>query len=43
MVMRGVEREPSFMDTNVPSVGVPEDEKTRDEFMSIVNRRSQRE
>lgn len=42
MVMRGVEQESSFMETNVLRGGFLEDERTRDEFMSIVNRRGQR-
>lgn len=43
MVMRGVEQESSFMETNVLRGEFLEDERTRDEFMSIVNRRGQRE
>jgi GTP cyclohydrolase I len=43
MVMRGVEQESSFMETNVLRGEFRDDEKTRDEFMSIVNRRGQRE
>ena len=42
MVMRGVEQESSFMETNVLRGEFLEDERTRDEFMSIVNRRGQR-
>ncbi|HEX9163314.1 MAG TPA: GTP cyclohydrolase I [Thermoanaerobaculia bacterium] len=41
MVMRGVEQESSFMETNVLRGEVLEDERTRVEFMSIVNRRGQ--
>ena len=43
MVMRGVEQESSFMETNVLRGEFLEDEKTRHEFMSIVNRRGSRE
>src|SRR5437764_7349264 len=43
MVMRGVEQESSFMETNVLRGEVRDDTRTRDEFMSIVNRRGQRE
>jgi GTP cyclohydrolase I len=43
MVMRGVEQESSFMETNVLRGEFLEDERTRDEFMSIVNRRGKRE
>jgi GTP cyclohydrolase IA len=43
MVMRGVEQESSFMETNVLRGEFLNDEKTRQEFMSIVNRRGQRE
>ena len=43
MVMRGVEQESSFMETNVLRREFLEDEKTRHEFMSIVNRRGSRE
>jgi GTP cyclohydrolase IA len=42
MVMRGVEQESSFMETNVLRGDFLSDEKTRQEFMSIVNRRGQR-
>jgi len=42
MVMRGVEQESSFMETNVLRGEFRQDEKTREEFMSIVNRRGQR-
>jgi GTP cyclohydrolase IA len=42
MVMRGVEQESSFMETNVLRGAFLTDEKTRHEFMSIVNRRGQR-
>ncbi|MEO8217903.1 MAG: GTP cyclohydrolase I, partial [Acidobacteriota bacterium] len=41
MVMRGVEQESSFMETNVLRGAFLSDEKTRHEFMSIVNRRGQ--
>jgi GTP cyclohydrolase I len=43
MVMRGVEQESSFMETNVLRGEFLDDERTRQEFMSIVNRRGQRE
>jgi GTP cyclohydrolase I len=43
MVMRGVEQEQSFMETNVLRGDFLKDEKTRQEFMSIVNRRGSRE
>jgi len=43
MVMRGVEQESSFMETNVLRGELLNDERTRQEFMSIVNRRGQRE
>ena len=39
MVMRGVEQESSFMETNVLRGTFLKDERTRHEFMSIVNRR----
>jgi GTP cyclohydrolase I len=39
MVMRGVEQESSFMETNVLRGAFLNDERTRQEFMSIVNRR----
>jgi GTP cyclohydrolase IA len=42
MVMRGVEQESSFMETNVLRGNFLSDERTREEFMSIVNRRGQR-
>ena len=42
MIMRGVEQESSFMETNVLRGTFLQDERTRDEFMSIVNRRGQR-
>ena len=42
MVMRGVEQEESFMETNVLRGELLEDERTRQEFMSIVNRRGDR-
>ncbi|HVT46072.1 MAG TPA: GTP cyclohydrolase I [Thermoanaerobaculia bacterium] len=42
MVMRGVEQESSFMETNVLRGNFLGDERTRQEFMSIVNRRGQR-
>jgi GTP cyclohydrolase I len=42
MVMRGVEQESSFMETNVLKGEFLDDERTRQEFMSIVNRRGQR-
>jgi GTP cyclohydrolase I len=41
MVMRGVEQESSFMETNVLRGDFLNDERTRTEFMSIVNRRGQ--
>jgi GTP cyclohydrolase IA len=41
MVMRGVEQESSFMETNVLRGEFLDDERTRQEFMSIVNRRGQ--
>ena len=43
MVMRGVEQESSFMETNVLRGDFLADERTRQEFMSIVSRRGQRE
>ena len=43
MVMRGVEQESSFMETNVLRGNFLSDERTRQEFMSIVNRRGQRD
>jgi GTP cyclohydrolase I len=43
MVMRGVEQESSFMETNVLRGEFLEDERTRHEFMSIVNRRGEKE
>jgi len=43
MVMRGVEQESSFMETNVLRGAFLEDERTRQEFMSIVNRRGDRQ
>jgi GTP cyclohydrolase I len=43
MVMRGVEQEQSFMETNVLRGSFLNDERTREEFMSIVNRRGSRE
>jgi GTP cyclohydrolase I len=43
MVMRGVEQESSFMETNVLRGEFLNDERTRIEFMSIVNRRGQKE
>jgi GTP cyclohydrolase IA len=43
MVMRGVEQEQSFMETNVLRGAFLQDERTRQEFMSIVNRRGTRE
>ena len=43
MVMRGVEQESSFMETDVLRGQLLSDERTRQEFMSIVNRRGQRE
>ena len=42
MIMRGVEQESSFMETNVLRGEFLNDEKTRQEFMSIVNRRGER-
>ena len=42
MVMRGVEQESSFMETNVLRGIFLRDERTREEFMSIVNRRGER-
>jgi GTP cyclohydrolase IA len=42
MVMRGVEQESSFMETNVLRGTFLSDERTRQEFMSIVNRRGER-
>jgi len=42
MVMRGVEQESSFMETNVLRGEFLEDERTRHEFMSIVNRRGEK-
>lgn len=41
MVMRGVEQEQSFMETNVLRGNFLQDERTRHEFMSIVNRRGE--
>ncbi len=41
MVMRGVEQESSFMETNVLRGSFLSDKRTRQEFMSIVNRRGQ--
>ncbi len=43
MIMRGVEQESSFMETNVLRGAFLNDERTRDEFMSIVNRRGKRD
>jgi GTP cyclohydrolase I len=43
MVMRGVEQESSFMETNVLRGTFLNDERTRHEFMSLVNRRGTRE
>jgi GTP cyclohydrolase I len=43
MVMRGVEQESSFMETNVLRRAFLNNERTRDEFMSIVNRRGTRD
>jgi GTP cyclohydrolase I len=43
MVMRGVEQESSFMETDVLRGEFLNDERTRSEFMSIVNRRGQRD
>ena len=42
MVMRGVEQESSFMETNVLRGDFLRDERPRQEFMSIVNRRGER-
>lgn len=42
MVMRGVEQESSFMETNVLRGEFLNEERTRQEFMSIVNRRGSR-
>ncbi len=42
MVMRGVEQESSFMETNVLRGEFRSDERTRQEFMSIVSRRGQK-
>ena len=42
MVMRGVEQESSFMETDVLRGEILNDERTRQEFLSIVNRRGQR-
>lgn len=42
MVMRGVEQESSFMETNVLRGTFLSDERTRQEFMSIVTRRGQK-
>ena len=42
MVMRGVEQEQSFMETNVLRGNFLQDERTRHEFMSIVNRRGEK-
>src|SRR5256714_9537241 len=42
MVMRSVAQESSFMETNVLRGEFLEDERTRQEFMSIVNRRGER-
>jgi GTP cyclohydrolase I len=42
MIMRGVEQESSFMETNVLRGNFLNDERTRQEFMSIVNRRGER-
>jgi GTP cyclohydrolase I len=42
MVMRGVEQESSFMETDVLRGDFLKDERTRHEFMSIVNRRGDR-
>jgi GTP cyclohydrolase I len=41
MVMRGVEQESSFMETNVLRGAFLRDEKTRHEFMTIVTRRGE--
>ena len=43
MVMRGVEQESSFMETNVLRGEFLNDERSRNEFMSIVNRRGTRD
>jgi GTP cyclohydrolase IA len=43
MVMRGVEQESSFMETNVLRGEFLNDERTRQEFMSIVNRRGSKD
>src|ERR1051326_6981519 len=43
MVMRGVEQEQSFMETNVLRGEFLNDERSRNEFMSIVNRRGTRD
>ncbi|HKO57164.1 MAG TPA: GTP cyclohydrolase I [Thermoanaerobaculia bacterium] len=43
MVMRGVEQESSFMETNVLRGDFLSDERTRQEFMSIVNRRGEKD
>lgn len=43
MVMRGVEQETSFMETNVLRGSFLQDERTRHEFMSIVNRRGEKD
>ena len=43
MVMRGVEQEASFMETNVLRGDFLSDDRTRQEFMSIVNRRGDRD
>jgi GTP cyclohydrolase I len=43
MVMRGVEQESSFMETNVLRGDFLQDERTRQEFMSIVNRRGSKD
>lgn len=42
MVMRGVQQESSFMETNVLRGTFLVDDKTRHEFMSIVNRRGEK-
>lgn len=42
MIMRGVEQESSFMETNVLRGEFLNDDKTRQEFMSIVNRRGEK-
>jgi drug/metabolite transporter (DMT)-like permease len=41
-MMRGVEQESSFMETNVLRGNFLADDRTRQEFMSIVNRRGER-